>query len=45
MWYITALSFGLVAAGIIIRNEVLQEETHHKLLFAGGLIAAVGWVS
>jgi len=45
MWYITALSFGLVAAGIVIRNEDLEEQTYHKLLFSGSFIAAVGWVS
>ena len=45
MWYITALSYGLVAAGIVIRNEDTDEETYPKLLFAGGFLAALGWVS
>ena len=45
MWYITALSYGLVAAGIVIRNDDLDEETHHKLLFAGGFLAVLGWAS
>jgi len=45
MWYITALSFGLVLAGIIIRDEVLEVQTSTKLLFAGGFLATLGWVN
>ena len=43
MMYITALSYGLVRAGIIIRQDAAGKP--NKLLFAGGFIAALGWVS
>jgi len=45
MMYITALSFGLVTAGIIIRQDDRDVNTNVSLFFAGGFIAAVGWVS
>ena len=45
MMYITALSFGLVAAGIIIRQDDRDVDTYVSLYFAGGFIAALGWVS
>ena len=45
MMYITALSYGLVIAGIIIRYDESDTETSPNLLFAGGFLAALGWVS
>ena len=48
MMYITALGYGLVSAGIYV-HEIAEQHvdvpTAHSLLFAGGFIAALGWVS
>lgn len=45
MIYIVALSFGLVAAGIVLHE--LEEDTaeHIRLIFAGGFLITLGWVS
>jgi len=43
MMYITALSFGLVGSGLDIREGLAA--TSDKLLFSGGFLAALGWVS
>ena len=43
MMYITALSFALVGSGLEIRQGF--SETYDKLFFAGGFLAALGWVS
>ena len=45
MMYITALSFGLVGAGITIRLSDSDVDADISLFFAGGFLAAVGWVS
>lgn len=49
MIYITALSYGLVVAGITIHESkgdaLFEAETYDKLFFAGSFIAALAWVS
>ena len=45
MMYITALSFGFVAAGIVIRQDDRDVDIIVSLFFAGGFLAALGWVS
>ena len=48
MMYITALGYGLVYAGIYVHlfaEEHVDVPTAYNLLFAGGFIAALGWVS
>ena len=42
MMYITGLSYGMVAAGIVIDNNVDHKSLN--LLFAGGFISTVAWV-
>ena len=48
MMYISALGYGLVSAGIGIRitdEAHIDAPTEYNLLFAGGFIASIGWVS
>ena len=43
MMYITGLSFGMVLGGISVDNN--SNETSYSLLFVGGFISTVAWVS
>ena len=52
MMYITAVAYGLVWSGIVLGDDgkpsddtiVNEVESHHKLLFAGGLLVCIFWV-